>query len=81
MRTFCDSTEIPLAWTRATAQNYPYFICFPETKEELDRQRSMPSYRGGNHFHVAAYQTVVKYNDFRYDQKRNVKLVMGVCTR
>ena len=78
MRTFCDSTEVPLAWTRVTTENYPYVILFPETQAELKKIYAQPWYTNGNYCHNAAHKAVVQYRDLRFDQERNVKLIMGV---
>ena len=79
MRSFSDNTEVPLAWTRVTAENYPYVVRFPETQAQLKQDQAMPWYTNGNFCHIAAHQAVVQYRDLRFDQNRDVKLIMGVC--
>ena len=78
MRQFCDDTEVKLAWARAFYENKPYLIEFPETEEELQRLIKSHRYKNYTNVFTAGHKVIVEYNDHRFEQRRKVRLVLGV---
>ena len=78
MRQFCDNTEVKLTWARVFQENKSYFIEFPETAEDLERLIKSPRYKNYTNVFTAGYKVILQYNDHRFNQKRKIKLVLGV---
>ena len=80
MRQFFDSTEVELSWARILHSNKNFKIVFPENDVERSVLLRDKEYLLKTKIFMAGHQTIVEYWDNRFDQKRKIKLVVGVSS-